>query len=251
MKEIFDESDSSFYDTDYFLSMERRYLSGAHQKRVEVVMSLLGNVSDKRILDFGCGEGFFANELTKLGAKVTGVDYAEAGIRLARERFKGIDFRVGGVSTLYELKEKNFDVVLLIDVIEHISEQDKLIKGIKRILKQGGLLLVNTDANENIWTTNRLFIKFINFSNYFSSSGRAYRAIKRIEAPRKMIKNYHLSHTGLLSYWGLKELLSKHDLVIKKHIVYLLVKVPPRDMFLKFLPKKQRGDHQCILAQKR
>jgi len=138
MKEVFNESDSSFYDTDYFLSMEKRYLSGAHRKRVEVVLRLLGDVSGKKILDFGCGEGFFTNELTKRGARVTGVDYAEAGIELARERFRGIDFRVGDASTLTKFKEESFDAVLLIDVLEHVSKQDELVNDIKRILKSGG-----------------------------------------------------------------------------------------------------------------
>jgi len=251
MKEVFNESDSSFYDTEYFLSMESRYISGAHKKRVEVILKLMGNVSGKKILDFGCGEGFIGNELAKKGAQVTGIDYAEAGIRLARERFRDIDFKIGDASTLNKFKQENFDAVLLIDVIEHVSEQGKLLDDIKRILKPRGLILINTDVGLNIWTKSRLFTKFINFSNLFSSSGKAYRTIKKIEAPRKTLKNYHLSHIGLLSYLGLKKLLSQHGFVINRHIVYPLISVPLRDVFFRFLPKKQQGDHQCVLAQKK
>ena len=103
---------------------------------------------------------------------------------------------------------------------------------------------------ENIWTTSRLFAKFINFSNLFSSSGRAYRFIKKIEASRKVKRNYHSSHIGLLSSSELMALIFQHGLIIRKHIVYPLVKVPLRDIFLRLLPKGQRGDHQCILAVK-
>ena len=129
MKEVFNESDSSFYDTDYFLSMEKRYLSGAHRKRVEVVLRLLGDVSGKKIL-------IEPNLL--LGAEPEQCITTHPAALEARERFRGIDFRVGDASTLTKFKEESFDAVLLIDVLEHVSKQDELVNDIKRILKSGG-----------------------------------------------------------------------------------------------------------------
>ena len=58
----FDESNSDFYDLEYFISMEYRYLSGAHSEKPKHVLKILGDLNGKKVLDVGCGGGFFANE---------------------------------------------------------------------------------------------------------------------------------------------------------------------------------------------
>ena len=65
----FVESNSDFYDLEYFLSMEDRYLSGAHGARIRNILSTIGSVKGKRCLDIGCGGAYFTNELHKKGVE--------------------------------------------------------------------------------------------------------------------------------------------------------------------------------------
>lgn len=243
----FDESNSDFYDTEYFISLEYRYFSGAHNGKVENVLSMAGDVSGKKMLDIGCGGGFFTNEFHKQGADIAGIDYAKHGIAFAKSRFPGIDFAVCSAYALKDFKENEFDMILLLDVIEHVRDQIKVLNEIKRVLKPNGLLVISTDIEGGLWF-NKFVFRIISFSHIFSKEGRAYRLIKRVESHRRKFKDYHKSHCNAISFESLKNILEKTNFKIKEHRAYPFVRVPVRDIFLKLLPMKYRGNHQCIIA---
>lgn len=230
------EIPSTFYDLEYCLAQEYRYLSGAFNSKVNNLMSAIGNISGKKILDVGCGAGFLTNELHKRGADIVGIDYSEAQIPFAKERFPYIDFRVASV---YELSESEFDIITLFDVIEHLGDFKKALVEIKKVLKPNGLLTISTDLHRSSW-----FYKF----NRFSKDGRAHRLIKKVESYRKRFKNYHNSHINEQSYDSLEKILISSNFEILKHSVFPLVGVSIRDFFLRFLSKKFRGDSQCVVA---
>lgn len=245
----FNEINSSFYDLEYFISMEYRYLSGAHRSRVNNVLEAIGDVRGKKVLDLGCGGGYFSNELSKMGADVVGVDYSKFAISFAKERYPQIDFRQLSTYSLSDFPEDYFDAVSLIDVAEHVADHQSMINKISKALKNGGILLISTDFDDNIWAK-RPFSLLFNFFQHFSSDGRAYRLIKKVELRRKQFKNYHISHINSVSDKYLIDLLQKNNFTIKKHLVYPMVGVLIRDFFIKLLPKKFRGNHQCIVAIK-
>ena len=248
MEKELKEIEPDFYDSEYALGQERRYLSGAIGSRIRNLLSTAGDLSGKQLLDIGCGGGFFANEFYKKGAKVTGIDYSVDAVNLAKERFPHINFSVATASSLSAFRENQFDAVSLLDVIEHINNQGKVLCEIKRILKPSGLLIIATDLDESFWE--KMFIsKIINFTQRFSKEGRAYRAIKKAETPRRQFKNYHESHCNSVNFEELESLLERENFKIIEHKVYPLAGVPARDIFLRFLPKKYRGDHQCILCK--
>lgn len=250
---VFKESNSDFYDLEYFLSLEYRYLSGAHGSKVRNIFSLIGKTigdhSKKRVLDVGCGNGFYAGEFSKLGANVTGIDYSQHAITFAKDRHPGIDFRIMSGYSLKDFPDNEFDIVTLFDVIEHMSDQVHVLNEIKRILKPSGFLIVSTDADESIWLR-PLIQSIVRRTEYFSKEGRAYRLIKRVESRRKQYRNYHSSHINELSSTELHNLLKKSGFSIMARRVYPLVGVPIRDFFLRFLPESYRGDHQCVIAQR-
>lgn len=245
---MFEENNSDFYDWSYYESLERRYNSGAQKNKLITLFRLLGNVRGKRILDLGCGGGFFAAECQKRGAEVIAVDYAKDAIAFARDRFPSLDSRVASAYTLSEFTENQFDIILLIDVIEHVSDQEAVLSGIQRILKPKGLLVISTDLEDSIW--NREWMKSpIWFSLRFSKAGKVYLRIKKEEAMNIQRTNYHASHIGLLTFPEMLKLLQSHAFSVRKHIVYPLVRVPIRDIVFQFLPKNWRGDHQMIVAE--
>ena len=245
----FNESDSEFYDSEYFLSMEYRYFSGAHGSKVRNILSSIGEVKGLSCLDIGCGGGYFANILQQKGANVIGIDYSEHAIKFARSRFPDLDLRVNSAYELDSFNHNSFDLVILLDTIEHISDQPKVISAIYRILKQEGRLVISTDIEDGPWNKPSLS-KLINISLRLSAEGRAYRLIKKVESHRRQFKNYHLSHVSPLTYKEIEELLGTERFSIIEHSVYPLVGVPVRDFLFKLFPQAYRGDHQTIVAKK-
>ncbi len=97
--------------------------------------------STNRILDAGCGQGFFLNEARKRGWEVYGTEYSERAVEICRE--KGIEMRTGALSeNLFD--PEFFDVITSFEVIEHINNPLEEIKLIKRFLRPGGLFYCTT-----------------------------------------------------------------------------------------------------------
>ena len=99
------------------------------------------------VLDLGCAGGFMAEALATRGAKVTGVDPAAQAINAARahadEAGLEIQYYVGvGEKLSYE--DATFDVVVCVDVLEHVEDLTKVLAEVARVLKPGGLFLFDT-----------------------------------------------------------------------------------------------------------
>lgn len=150
---------------------------------------------------------------------------------------------------LGSLKVSSYDVVTLFDVIEHCSRQEDVIKNCARILKNGGRLIISTDADGGPYSKGFLRRIFYWFEK-ISKEGIIYRGIKSAEQRRKKWKNYHESHIGEISSDSLKKMIIDSGLDILEHRIYPVVGSPIRDLFLRLFPKKFRGDHQCLVAVK-
>jgi 2-polyprenyl-6-hydroxyphenyl methylase/3-demethylubiquinone-9 3-methyltransferase len=100
-----------------------------------------------RFLDIGCGGGLLCEPMAKLGATVVGVDPSEKNIKTAMvhatEGGLAIDYRVGTAEDLAEAGEK-FDVILNMEVIEHVAGPAAFVKSCASMLKPGGLMFVAT-----------------------------------------------------------------------------------------------------------
>lgn len=249
MESKFSESDSSFYDQEYFLGMEFRYLSGAHGNKIRTVKQFLGNLQDQHILDLGCGGGIFSHILSGAGAKIEGIDYSKAAVDFAKSRYPVLTFRQGSAYDLKTYSDASFDVVVMMDIIEHLSDQNKALREVHRLLKTEGRLIISTDLDESYWHVG-FFNRIFWFSMRFSKEGRAYRLIKETEAKIAAKKYYNASHIGLLSYSKLDEIARQNGFRIIRHEVFPLSRVWWRDTLCKWLPYRARGDHQMLLAEK-
>ncbi|MBV9531318.1 MAG: bifunctional 2-polyprenyl-6-hydroxyphenol methylase/3-demethylubiquinol 3-O-methyltransferase UbiG [Bradyrhizobium sp.] len=106
----------------------------------------LNCLSDLRILDIGCGAGLLCEPLTRIGAHVTGVDPSPSNIAAAKlhaERGRlSIDYRC---TTVEEMDERErFDVVLALEVVEHVTDVGLFLKRCAAMLKPGGLMVIST-----------------------------------------------------------------------------------------------------------
>jgi len=100
-----------------------------------------------KILDVGCGGGLFCEPLKRLGADIVGIDAGEKNIAVAKIHSQKsnleIDYRNQDVEELAKTDEK-FDVVLTMEVVEHVADVEKFLVAAKNCLTPNGLLFVAT-----------------------------------------------------------------------------------------------------------
>jgi 2-polyprenyl-3-methyl-5-hydroxy-6-metoxy-1,4-benzoquinol methylase len=109
------------------------------------VLDAIGNCAGLRVLDAGCGEGYFSRKLAARGAEVSGVDITEALILPARKAAADaglkIDHRVADLATI-PYGDAEFDVVVCNHIVTDIAELTGPFAEISRALKSGGRLVI-------------------------------------------------------------------------------------------------------------
>ncbi|MGE3877347.1 MAG: bifunctional 2-polyprenyl-6-hydroxyphenol methylase/3-demethylubiquinol 3-O-methyltransferase UbiG, partial [Parvibaculaceae bacterium] len=145
-------NDLSIYDTyaDRWWSGRVRWLRALHNlvpARLAGFEPIVGDWTGKRVLDLGCGGGFMAEALARRGALVTGIDPSPGAIDIAwkhaAESGLAINYAVGTGESL-DLADRSFDIVVCVDVLEHVTDLDRVIAEIGRVLKPDGLFLFDT-----------------------------------------------------------------------------------------------------------
>ncbi len=100
-----------------------------------------------RILDIGCGGGILSESVARLGAQVTGIEITEKNVRVARAHAEQaglvIDYRLISVDDL-ALGGETFDVVLNMEVVEHVGRLPEFLASCGRLVRPGGVTVVAT-----------------------------------------------------------------------------------------------------------
>lgn len=114
--------------------------------KVDYVRTVLG-LTGRRVLDVGCGAGLVAVPLALDGHEVVGVDRSPGSVAVARSLAArhGVDatFRVGHAEGLDEA-DAGFDVVLLLDVLEHVEDAAAVVREAVRVVRPGGSVVFHT-----------------------------------------------------------------------------------------------------------
>ena len=98
------------------------------------------------ILDIGCGGGLLSEPMTRLGANVTGIDASSKNINIAKLHAKKNKLKINYLcSSPEKLKiKKKFDVILNMEIIEHVEDINFFINSCSKLLKKNGLMFVAT-----------------------------------------------------------------------------------------------------------
>ena len=118
----------------------------------DTITKKFGNKSEKlplkdiKILDIGCGGGLLSEPLSRLGATVTGIDASDRNIKIAKMHLKksklDVDYYCSSPDN-FVAKEK-FDVVLNMEIVEHVDNVDFFLLKSSELLKQNGLMFIAT-----------------------------------------------------------------------------------------------------------
>jgi 2-polyprenyl-6-hydroxyphenyl methylase/3-demethylubiquinone-9 3-methyltransferase len=98
------------------------------------------------ILDIGCGGGLLSEPMTRLGANVTGIDASSKNINIAKHHAKKNKLKINYIcSSPEKLKiKKKFDVILNMEIVEHVDDINFFINSCSKLLKKNGLMFVAT-----------------------------------------------------------------------------------------------------------
>ena len=119
-------------------------------------------VKDKIVLDLASGEGYGTYLLSHYAKSVIGIEIDNESIKHAQKTYKksNIEFRLGSICDVPIAGEKIFDAIICFEAIEHVTDHDRLISEIFRLLKDDGILILST-PNKKIYNDHP------NYSNPF------------------------------------------------------------------------------------
>ena len=121
--------------------------------RMTYILDQIGNrdIKNIKILDVGCGGGIICEPLARLGANVTGIDFAPNNISAAKIHSKKNKLKINYINKDVEKSKLDgkFDLILMFEVLEHLDDWKKTIKKIKKNLNKNGIIIIST-INRNL-----------------------------------------------------------------------------------------------------
>jgi SAM-dependent methyltransferase len=153
------------------------------QLQRRLILSLLGNVDGRRLLDIGCGDGDLAIELRRRGAVVTGIDASPDMIKAARARAERegleIKFAVGAAEGI-PFPPAQFDAVVAVTILCFIADAGPVFREIARQLRPGGLLVIGELGKWSLWAVARRIRAWLGSPLWRRGRFRTARELRRL-----------------------------------------------------------------------
>ena len=122
------------------------YITENIKKNLKIKKDKTNSLEGLKILDIGCGGGLISEPMTRLGAKVTGIDASKKNIDIAKMHSMESGLEINYVNTSPEKLEdfETYDVILNLEIVEHVDNVDLYIKSCQKLLKKNGLMFTAT-----------------------------------------------------------------------------------------------------------
>lgn len=125
-----------------------RSLHAINPLRLSWISQEVGEIAGKKILDVGCGAGILSEALVSKGARVTGIDPAEEVLKIAElhglESGVDIEYRSSSIEELAMHDSEKYDVVICMEVLEHVPDPFSVVYACSKLVKQNGWVLFST-----------------------------------------------------------------------------------------------------------
>lgn len=210
-------NDLSFYDNsaaEWWDQNAKIYaLNYLNQPRFEYFDRHISDWQGLNVLDVGCGGGYTCEFLAKRGAIVTGVDQSLDCIHAAKEHALEHELAITYYNATAEalpLPDATFDVVVCVDVLEHIADLNQTLSEIGRVLKPGGIFCFDT-INRTfrskvimIWLLENMLGEIqpgIHDWQKFITPAELSDSLQNLNFGAIEIKGFNLFGTSLVDYW--------------------------------------------------
>jgi len=131
------------------------YIIDVSSRQFKIDKNKQSPLKNLQILDIGCGGGLISEPMTRLGANVTAIDASSKNINIAKAHAKKDNLNIAYLNELPEnlSSKKKFDIILNLEIIEHVDNLDLYLKSCFKLLKPKGIMFTAT--------LNRTFTSFI------------------------------------------------------------------------------------------
>lgn len=130
---------------------QRHWWFRARRKIIlSVLKKLLGDKKVATALDVGCGTGGTMKDVCEFAETVEGLEYSPEAIALARQNFPALQISEGAFPEAAPTKQ--YDLVTLFDVLEHVKDDSAAAVAIGRLLLPGGMALITVPATPSLWS---------------------------------------------------------------------------------------------------
>jgi len=186
--------DSSFYDDYLMTTSHSAQMKTFQQAQASDFVQRFG-LSEKRVIEVGCGDGNYLEYLHQAGANVAGVEASSRFQAMARKR--GLTVFSGYVSRENPIPEAPWDGFVTRQVLEHVPDPNSFLQGIRASLASSAVGLVEVPSLEQSINGGRFYDFFVDHPNYFSTHTLRY-ALERngfevIEISRGMGGEYNVA----------------------------------------------------------
>ena len=122
------------------------YITEKIKQHFKIVDKKTNFLSDLKILDIGCGGGLISEPMARLGGKVTGIDASEKNIKVAKVHSEKNKLKIDYINKSPEQLDgvEKFDIILNLEIVEHVDNVNFYIKSCYNLLKKDGLMFTAT-----------------------------------------------------------------------------------------------------------
>lgn len=175
----------------------------------DLILSLVGDVTDCRVLDIGCGDGFLAVTLGQRGANVVGLDASQSMLEAARKRASDQETDVVlslGLAERLPFADQSFDVVVAVTILCFVAEAEQTFAEIGRVLRPGGRLVIGELGRWSTWAVRRRIKGWLGSPLWRYGRFRTARELERLAklgglTPGPVHGAIYYPHWGLAARW--------------------------------------------------